>query len=300
MTHCRRILSILVLGLFSLGLVAQETGKADIFSDEFQGSWTASKTTYNKDEFVAAHKSYEFGTILKVMIAGGEKVINVRVVDRGPFKFGYVVTLSRAAANELGLKEDDQREVVISVAREQGLTTTTPSTPTPPQPITPTVIPNESTTVTTNQPATQPKVFYTAPTTTVVRPTQEFVTKGNESNIESGTVTNNTAVVTTPVPAPAHPTTTARAAIPSSTLGYGLQVGSFVDYNNALVEMKNLQNRNINNLLLNAVRDDAGKAVYKLIIGPFSDRTEVEQYKSLEPNKYNRKAFIVDLSKMRY
>ncbi len=301
MTHCRRILSILVLGLFSLGLVAQETGKADIFSDEFQGSWTASKTTYNKDEFVAAHKSYEFGTILKVMMAGGEKAINVRVVDRGPFKFGYVVTLSRAAANELGLKEGDERDVVIMVSREQGLATVAPSTTTTPQPTaapqpaTTIITPSQtSTTIITQQQAEKPKVVYTAPTTTVVRPAQEFVTKGETPNIETGTTT--TTVVT-----PTATTTTVKTntAVPSSTIGFGLQVGSFLDYNNAMIEMSNLQNRNINNLLLNPVTDKAGRTVYKLIIGPFSDRIEVEQYKSLEPGKYNSKAFIVDLSTMK-
>ena len=297
MTHCRRILSIFVLGLFSLGLSAQETGKADIFSDEFQGSWTASKTTYNKSEFVAAHKSYEFGTILKVMLDGGEKAINVRVVDRGPFKFGYVVTLSRAAANELGLKEGDERDVVIMVAREQGLATVAPTTTTAPQPTTTIIPPSQtSSTVITQQPAEQPKVVYTAPTTTVVRPAQEFVSKGETPNIETGTTTTTTTVVT-----PAANTTTINTstAIPSSTIGFGLQVGSFVDYNNAMIEMSALQNKNINNLLLNAVTDKAGRTVYKLIIGPFSDRIEVEQYKSLEPNKYNSKAFIVDLSTMK-
>ncbi len=299
MTHCRRILSIFVLGLFSLGLSAQETGKADIFSDEFQGSWTASKTTYNKSEFVAAHKSYEFGTILKVTMAGGEKAINVRVVDRGPFKFGYVVTLSRAAANELGLKEGDERDIVIMVSREQGLATVAPTTntTTAPQPTTTIITPsNQTSTVITQQPAEQPKVVYSAPTTKVIRPTREFVTKGNETNMETG---HTTTVATTPAPTQPVITNTTRSAIPSSTVGYGLQVGSFLDYNNAMIEMSTLQNRNINNLLLNAVSDNTGKTVYKLIIGPYSNRTEVEQYKSLEPTKYNSKAFIVDLSTMR-
>jgi len=85
---------------------------------------------------VAAHKSYEFGTILKVMVAGQDKAINVRVVDRGPFKHGYVVTLSRAAATELGIKNDDDRDVVIMVAREQGLATVAPSTTPVAQPTT--------------------------------------------------------------------------------------------------------------------------------------------------------------------
>ncbi len=295
MTLSRRILSILALSLFTIGLFAQETGKADVFSDEFQGSWTASKTTYNKDEFVAAHKSYEFGTILKVMVAGQDKAINVRVVDRGPFKHGYVVTLSRAAATELGIKNDDDRDVVIMVAREQGLATVAPSTTPVAQPTTTISNPTPSTTTVIST-APESKVVYTAPTTTVIRPTQEFVTKGNETtNIETGTNT----VVTAPVVTTTTTRISTNVALPSAHMGFGLQVGSFLDYNNAMIERNNLQNKNINNLVLNTVVNSAGKTVYKLIIGPFSDRMDVEQYKAINPSGYNAQAFIVDLSKMK-
>ena len=296
MTLSRRILSILVLNLFALGMWAQETGKADIFSDEFQGSWTASQTTYNKDEFVAAHKSYEFGTILKVQVAGQDRAVNVRVVDRGPFKHGYILTLSRAAATELGYKEDDQRDITIYVAREQGLAVTTP-TPTntnigtaPTQTVV--TAPAQNQFVTTVQTPSA--------TSTVVDPRNEFASKGQTTgNVEVGT--EYTTVVTKPTETvvATNITTTAAPRVMSSYMGYGLQVGSFLDYNNAMNEMSKLQNNNINNLLLNSVVDKNGKTFYKLIIGPYADRVEVEQYKVLAPQDYSNKAFIVDLSKMK-
>jgi len=290
MTLSRRILSILALNLFVLGLWAQETGKADIFSDEFQGSWTASQTTYNKDEFVAAHKSYEFGTILKVMVAGQDRAINVRVVDRGPFKFGYVVTLSRAAANELGLKDDDKRDVTIFVAKEQGLATMPQAEQSAP------ATPRQTQTVVSSPVQTQ--IITTTPTqSTIITPNTEFVGKGQVTNVEVGAEysksTVNKPVETVTTVSPVSP------RVISSNVGFGLQVGSFIDYNNAMNEMSSLQNRDINNILLNTIVNSQGKTVYKLIIGPFSDRIEVEQYKALEPQKYNNQAFIVDLSKMK-
>jgi len=296
MTLSRRILSILVLNLFALGIWAQETGKADVFSDEFQGSWTASQSTYNKDEFVAAHKSYEFGTILKVQVAGEDRAVNVRVVDRGPFKHGYILTLSRAAANELGYKENDQRNITIYVAREQGLavtpTATAPGTSIASAPAQTIVsAPAQTQIVTTvQQPVT---------TSTVIDSRNEFASKGQATNVEVGT--EYTTVVTKPTETvvTTNVTTTSAPRIMTSNLGYGLQVGSFIDYNNAMNEMSKLQNSNINNLLLNSVLDNTGKTVYKLIIGPYSDRIEVEQYKVLAPQKYNNNAFIVDLSKMK-
>ena len=297
MTLSRRILSILVLNLFALGMWAQETGKADIFSDEFQGSWTASQSTYNKDEFVAAHKSYEFGTILKVEVAGQDRAVNVRVVDRGPFKHGYIMTLSRAAATELGYKEDDQRDVTIFVAREQGLAVT----PQAAVPNTTSIVTAPVQAVVTTPTHTQVVTTIQQPSatnTTIVETREEFSSKGQVANVEIGTeytpiITKPTeTIVTTNV-------TTAAPRIMTSNLGYGLQVGSFIDYNNAMNEMSKLQNTNISNLLLNSIVDDKGRTVYKLIIGPYSDRVEVEQYKVLAPQKYNNKAFIVDLSKMK-
>ena len=281
MTLSRRILSILVLNLFALGMWAQETGKADIFSDEFQGSWTASQTTYNKDEFVAAHKSYEFGTILKVQVAGQDRAVNVRVVDRGPFKHGYIMTLSRAAATELGYKDDDQRNVTIFVAREQGLAVAPQST-----------TPTQSPSLTANQ-----QVIASNVTTKDAQ--NDFTSKGNVSNVEVGA--EYTSVITSPVNTAVTTSVVTSSApqIMSSNVGYGLQVGSFIDYNNAMSEMSKLKNTNINNLLLNTVVDKNGKPAYKLIIGPYADRVEVEQYKSIAPQKYNNKAFIVDLSKMK-
>jgi len=311
MTLSRRILSILALSLFTIGLWAQETGKADVFSDEFQGSWTASKTKYNKDEFVAAHKSYEFGTILKVMVAGGEKAINVRVVDRGPFKFGYVVTLSRAAANELGIKEDDPRDVVIMVAREQGLATTAPAT-VPTATFTQPNATQQTTTIVTNNPVnTNPNTqiitttttpstatTYSTPTTTITQPEQEFASKGQAENIEVGATYSN-VVVTSPAETVVISKPAETVVMTSSNLGFGLQVGSFLDYNNAVIEMNKLKSNNINNLLVNSVRDNTGKLVYKLVIGPYAVRSEVEQYKAINNNNVNKDAFIVDLSKMK-
>jgi len=296
MTLSRRILSILVLNLFALSMWAQETGKADIFSDEFQGSWTASQTTYNKDEFVAAHKSYEFGTILKVQVAGQDRAVNVRVVDRGPFKHGYILTLSRAAATELGYKEDDQRDITIFVAREQGLAVA-PQTTAP----TPSMVTASSQTVVAAPTQTQVVATVQQPitTSTIVETRDEFASKGQPTNVEVGS--EYTTVVTKPTETIATTnvvTTTAAPRVISAYSGYGLQVGSFIDYNNAMAEMANLKNTNINNIVLHTVVNEQGKTAYKLIIGPYSDRIEVEQYKVIAPQKYTNNSFIVDLSKM--
>jgi rare lipoprotein A len=59
----------------------------------------------------AAHRTLPFGTIVEVARDDGRKVI-VRINDRGPFRSGRIIDLSRRAAEELGMI----RAGVVSVA----------------------------------------------------------------------------------------------------------------------------------------------------------------------------------------
>lgn len=61
---------------------------------------TASGQMFNPNSFTAAHKSYKFGTKLRVTHKG--KSVIVTVNDRGPFVKGRHIDLSRAAARKIG------------------------------------------------------------------------------------------------------------------------------------------------------------------------------------------------------
>jgi rare lipoprotein A len=64
---------------------------------------------------VCAHKSYPFGTLLKVTnLRNGEEVI-VKVNDRGPFVKGRIVDLSYGAAKKIGIISAGIVEVKVEV-----------------------------------------------------------------------------------------------------------------------------------------------------------------------------------------
>ena len=64
---------------------------------------------------VCAHKSYPFGTLLKVTnLRNGEEVI-VKVNDRGPFVKGRIIDLSYGAAKKIGLVPSGIVEVKVEV-----------------------------------------------------------------------------------------------------------------------------------------------------------------------------------------
>jgi rare lipoprotein A len=73
------------------------SGIASYYHNKFNGRKTASGEVFNNNKLTAAHRTYPFGTLLKVTnIANGKSVI-VKVNDRGPFTNEKVLDLSRKA-----------------------------------------------------------------------------------------------------------------------------------------------------------------------------------------------------------
>jgi rare lipoprotein A len=67
------------------------------------GRKTASGERLHSDSLTCAHRSYPFGTMLRVTnVLNGRQVI-VRVNDRGPFRKGRIIDLSWGAAKEIGM-----------------------------------------------------------------------------------------------------------------------------------------------------------------------------------------------------
>jgi rare lipoprotein A len=71
--------------------------------DGFEGKPTASGEIYDSSLLTAAHRELPLGTIVDVINLDNGKTVQVRINDRGPFVFGRVIDLSRAAAQELAL-----------------------------------------------------------------------------------------------------------------------------------------------------------------------------------------------------
>lgn len=79
-----------------------KVGKASFYGKRHNGRKTASGELYNMDSLTCAHKSYPFGTILKVSINGLKTVI-VKVNDRLPHRSKRMIDISLRAAKELDM-----------------------------------------------------------------------------------------------------------------------------------------------------------------------------------------------------
>jgi rare lipoprotein A len=76
---------------------------ASWYGAEFHGRPTASGEIFNMYANTCAHKTYPFGTRVKISTASGSRTVECTVNDRGPFVEGRDIDLSFAAAREIGL-----------------------------------------------------------------------------------------------------------------------------------------------------------------------------------------------------
>lgn len=97
------VLLISVL-MFSLPVCAQtQTGKASYYSKKWTGRRTASGHRIHHDSMTCAHRTYPYGTLLRVTNQKNGRQVVVRVTDRGPFGRGRIVDLSWGAAKAIGM-----------------------------------------------------------------------------------------------------------------------------------------------------------------------------------------------------
>lgn len=80
-----------------------ETGLASWYGPKFHGKLTASGEVFNQEKFTAAHPTLPWGTRVTVTNLDNGKSVDVRINDRGPFKGGRIIDVSRAAARALGM-----------------------------------------------------------------------------------------------------------------------------------------------------------------------------------------------------
>ena len=88
-----------------------QVGIASWYGTPFHGRKTASGERYDMHAMTAAHPSLPLRSYVLVRHVGNQREVLLRVTDRGPFKWGRIIDLSRAAARWLGIDGIAQVEV---------------------------------------------------------------------------------------------------------------------------------------------------------------------------------------------
>ncbi len=111
-----RILALALSMTACLAVMAQtQRGKASYYSKRATGARTSSGERLHHDSLTCAHRTYPFGTLLRVTNENNGKEVIVRVTDRGPRGRGRIIDLSYGAARQLGILS--QGVAVVRVER---------------------------------------------------------------------------------------------------------------------------------------------------------------------------------------
>jgi peptidoglycan lytic transglycosylase len=98
-----------------------QIGTASYYARSFHGRKTASGERYDMNRLTAAHRTYPFGTALRVTNLGNGRNVVVRVNDRGPFARGRILDLSFAAARRLDMVRSGTARVRLEAMETESL-----------------------------------------------------------------------------------------------------------------------------------------------------------------------------------
>ena len=106
-------------GSTNVRVLDTQIGDATFYGSVFEGRKTASGRIFDGSQAIAAHRTYRFGTLVRVTNLRNRRSVNVVIVDRGPYgknrQEGAIIDLSPAAAKKIGIIKRGQGRVKIEV-----------------------------------------------------------------------------------------------------------------------------------------------------------------------------------------
>jgi rare lipoprotein A len=98
-------LILILAAFFTLPVFAEETrdGEASYYSNSLQGKETATGERFDQRKNTAASPDLPLGSKATITNKENGKSVVVEITDRGPYKDGRVIDLSKNAAKEIGI-----------------------------------------------------------------------------------------------------------------------------------------------------------------------------------------------------
>lgn len=109
------ILAFILASLFLDRL--RMTGTASWYGKPFHGRKTASGEIYDQEAMTAAHRYFQFGTLVSVTNLENRKEVIVRINDRGPYWPGRIIDLSKGSAESLGMLKKGLARVRLRIIK---------------------------------------------------------------------------------------------------------------------------------------------------------------------------------------
>lgn len=103
------------LGAPTAAARGSEVGVASYLGSEFHRHATSSGAVYDERKLTAAHRTLPFGTRVRVTNLANHRSVVVTITDRGPFRRGRIIDVSKRAAIKLGFLRQGTARVRVKV-----------------------------------------------------------------------------------------------------------------------------------------------------------------------------------------
>lgn len=278
-----------------------EIGKAGFYADKFQGQRMASGAVYDKKKMTCAHKQLPFGTRIRVTNLENKKSVVVEVNDTGPYKEGFIVDLSRAAAEAIGMV----RAGVVRVRIEPVEPVTAPL-----RPLVPTPAPGDQLSPEAPRVPSSSGIRILKPYSPPggARPGGDPPPPSRGTGVKGGGTSPETYYTAPypPEPQPMQPPTKSRDLYQLSIKrpfkeGYAVQVGVMTNLQIGMQEAHKLE-ADFPDMVLVLVETDltvpetAARPLFKVMIGPYYDKASAEKARAAAVKKGYKKPFVVDIT----
>lgn len=299
-----KFLSFFIFFCLHVTLFSQEYGLASYYADSFHGNATANGELYDRTKLTAAHSSLPFGTMVKVTRLDNNKSVVVKINDRGPFTKGRVIDISKAAAAAIDLIVAGEARVRLDVVGQGKSNVPTPSTDLQAKGNTTKVEKVTPKTTTTPIPATySDKSISKSETTATAKTTNTKPTAAAKATPKKNTTTKSTS----PTESTGAPKLV-RGDFENVGLykiqllrpekkGFGVQVASYANYENALEKVSDLQGKWFDDILIN-IASVKSNTTYQVILGQFTTEASATNYQKSLKTKYKINGFVVNLSEL--
>jgi len=97
----------------------EETGIASWYGPDYHGKLTANGELFDQNGVSAAHRTLPMPSLVRVTNLENGRTLVVRVNDRGPFKPGRVIDLSKRAAQLLDFETKGQAKVKVQILAQE-------------------------------------------------------------------------------------------------------------------------------------------------------------------------------------
>lgn len=243
---------------YSSNRIQPETGSAIYYADHLDGQPTSMGEIYFRGELTCAHATYPMGTLLQVTRQDNQQSVTVRVNDRIQGQRNFVILLSYAAADQIGLIRTGRATVQLEVV---GSSAKNP------------VHPN--------------KQRYQG--------TPASYSQQSAPSSYGNTMTAKGLPAQSQRSAPSNTDNYKVKELPAGQQGYVIQLAAFGDYGNAQSHIINLQNKGVEHLYVYKTTKQDGSSMYKAVVAIFTDMASAAQYSAQLRTSYSLDGVVTKL-----